>query len=196
MPHTDSLTNDDHGATASSDRRNVVLTGFMATGKSVVGALLAERLGFEWIDTDELIESRHGTIPEIFATRGENEFRRFEREVAAELAERAGLVISTGGRMMLDPENAGLLGSSGRVFCLVASPDTIMQRVADSTHERPLLAVPDPRQRIADLLQERAEGYGRFPAVDTTGRSVAEVVDVIVALLADDDDRLSGCSRI
>ena len=80
--------------------RNVVLTGFMGTGKSTVGRLLAERLGYEFVDTDQLIVERYGPIPEIFATDGEAAFRAYEREVAGELAERQGLVIATGGRAL------------------------------------------------------------------------------------------------
>jgi shikimate kinase len=86
--------------------RNVVLTGFMGTGKTTVGRLLAERLGYGFVDTDALIVARHGPIAEIFAGRGEGEFRRLEAEVAAELADRTGLVIATGGRMLLDHGNA------------------------------------------------------------------------------------------
>src|SRR5690606_6565646 len=100
--------------------RNVVLTGFMGTGKTTVGRLLAERLGFEFVDTDALITERHGPIPEIFARDGEAAFRQFERALAAELAERSGLVVSTGGRLMLDPASAAALGNGAAVFCLTA----------------------------------------------------------------------------
>jgi len=193
MQNTDSRTLSD--GEPSADRRNVVLTGFMATGKSAVGRLLASRIGYEWVDTDSVIEARYGSIPEIFAVRGENEFRRFERKVASEFARRDGLVVSTGGAMMLDPANAELLGATGRVFCLVASLDTILQRVTDSAADRPLLAGPDPRQRIIDLLEARAAGYGRFTTVDTTGKSVVEVAEDIVALLADEDDSPPAVSR-
>ena len=106
---------------------NIVLTGFMGTGKSTVGRLLAERLGYEWIDTDEFIETAHGPIPEIFATGGEEAFRTLERTVTAKLAERDGQVISTGGRLMLDPANAAALDGAV-VFCLTADADTIAAR--------------------------------------------------------------------
>ena len=74
------------GSPPRRDRHNVVLTGFMGTGKTTVGRLLAEDLGYEFVDTDELIERRHGPIAEIFASRGEEAFRQIERDVAAELA--------------------------------------------------------------------------------------------------------------
>src|SRR3546814_5648389 len=85
----------------------------MGTGKSTVGRLVAERLGRDHVDTDALIETRHGPIAELFSTHGEDHFRRLERQVAAELAPRSGLVVSTGGRTMLDPENQATLGTTG-----------------------------------------------------------------------------------
>ena len=90
-------------------------------------------------------------------------------------------MISTGGRLMLDPVNADLLGASSRVFCLVASPGTIADRVlAENAPARPLLAGDDPVARIAELLDERRQGYARFEQIDTTGRTPAEVADDII----------------
>lgn len=158
--------------------RNVILTGFMGTGKSTVGRLLAKRLEYEWVDTDDLIESREGPIPEIFARQGEAAFRALEHQVAEELAQRQAAVISTGGRLMLDERNAQLLGATGDVFCLVAAPETIAERLGRSTSgPRPLLNGPDLRERIEHVMAGRAEGYSRFRAVNTDGRSVHEVVD-------------------
>lgn len=164
---------------------NVVLTGFMGTGKSTVGRLLAGRTGRAFVDTDAIIEDRHGPIPEIFATQGEAAFRQMEREVAAELAALDGLVIGTGGRLLLDPVNAEVLGRTGRVFCLTASVDTILQRVAPDGDAagRPLLAGADVRERITALLVDRAPGYAAFEQVDTDGRTPAEVVDEVVRRL-------------
>ena len=153
----------------ASDSRNIVLTGFMGTGKTTVGRLLAEQLGYEFVDTDVVIEERHGKIADVFRTVGEEAFRRIERELAAELADRVRLVISTGGRMMLDPQNVANLSRNGRVFCLVATPDEIFDRVTNdpSPIERPLLSVPDPRQRIVELLAERSPDYRRFAQLTT-----------------------------
>jgi shikimate kinase len=155
---------------------NVVLTGFMGTGKTTVGRLLADLLGYEFVDTDEVIERRYGPIDTLFAERGEDAFRAIEREVAADLAGERGRVISTGGRMMLDDEIAASLGSGARVFCLVASADTIAARVlwADAP-TRPLLAGPDPRRRIAELLAQRNAGYARFEQVSTDSGTAADV---------------------
>lgn len=164
-------------------RTTIVLTGFMGTGKSTVGRRLAERLGHEFVDTDELIEARHGPIPRIFAEHGEARFREIEREVATELAGRDGLVVSTGGRLLLDPANADALGAGALVVCLVASVDELVRRLADEADDRPLLAGGDPRARIEELLAERRAGYARFAQVDTDGRTPDEVADAVLALL-------------
>jgi len=161
---------------------NVVLTGFMGTGKSTVGRLVAELLGYEFVDTDAVIAERHGSIPEIFATAGEAAFRQYEREVAAEFAEREGMVVATGGRLLLDPDNAAVLGATGAVFCLTAELDTILARVtADGVaHERPLLAGPDVEERISLLWEARAAAYAQFEQVDTDARTPADVaVDIV-----------------
>jgi shikimate kinase len=156
----------------------------MGTGKSTVGRILAERLGFAWVDTDDLIESRHGSIPEIFAANGEEAFRDLERALAVELADRPGLVISTGGRMMLDPEIASQLGGSSRVFCLVAGPEVVLGRVSRQDGPlRPLLASDHPADRIAELMAEREEAYQRFEQVATDGKSATEVADDLEARL-------------
>jgi shikimate kinase len=166
---------------------NVVLTGFMGTGKSTVGCVLAIQLGYDWVDTDKVIESRHGPIIEIFATNGEEAFREMERSLARELATEGGLVISTGGRMMLDRSVADLLGENGRVFCLVAAVDEVVRRVAEPDDpDRPLLAGGHPADRIAALLAEREEGYRRFEQVVTDGRTVEEVVTDLVCRLEED----------
>ena len=160
--------------------KNLVLTGFMGTGKTTVGRVLAERLGFDLVDTDAMIESRAGPIQVIFERDGEGAFRELERQVARELAGRAGLVIATGGRMMLDPECAACLEPAAYVVCLNATVETILERVGD-TVPRPLLDVGDAPTRVRELLAERAEGYGRFIAVDTDGCSPDEVADAVMA---------------
>ena len=178
---------------SSPDSRNVVLTGFMGTGKTTVGRLLARQLGYEFVDTDRVIEERHGTIADLFRTIGEQGFRRIERDLASELAGRDRLVISTGGRMMLDPQNVASLSRNGRVFCLVATPDEIFDRVASdaSRVERPLLSVPDPRQRIVELLAERGPDYRRFAQLTTDAVSADTVASDLVALATSDPHRFA-----
>lgn len=156
----------------------------MGTGKTTVGRALAEALGYVFVDTDELIELRHGPISHIFATRGEDDFREIERAVAAELAERDGLVIATGGRLMLDADNASRLGESGRVFCLAASPEEVLRRVGPDT-ERPLLAGTDRLRRIIELFAARRSGYLEFEQVETADRTIEEVVTDLIARLGD-----------
>lgn len=171
---------------AGDTEGRVVLTGFMGTGKTTAGRLLADRLGLELVDTDREIEAEHGTIPEIFRDDGEAGFRRLERRLAERLADRHDVVVATGGGMMVDPDVAGLLGSPpARVFCLTASPATILERVTgDPTGpERPLLADPDRRRRIEQLLAERQRAYARFEQVDTDGRSPEDVADEIATRL-------------
>ena len=165
---------------------NVVLTGFMGTGKTTVGRLLAERLGYSFVDTDAVIEQRHGSIAGIFRDHGEEKFRQIERHLATELAEQECLVIATGGGMMADPASSLALRVSGRVFCLTANPDTILRRVTDDrlVSERPLLAVGDPTQirvRIVELLDQRAEVYGQFTQIDTEDLTPDEVVSELIA---------------
>lgn len=157
---------------------NIVLTGFMGTGKSTVGRMLAKRLKYQFVDTDALIESRQNrSVAQIFEQSGEAVFRALEKETAAELSGREQLVISTGGKMLLDPDNLAALSRNGRVFCLVADSEEIIRRLSRShtRNKRPLLASPDPERAIRELLQQRAEAYRQFEQVDTTGKSPSQV---------------------
>ena len=130
---------------SASERRNVVLTGFMGTGKSTIGRGLATRLGYKFVDTDAMIVERHGTIAQIFEKGGEGAFRQLERDTAVELAGRSGCVISTGGRFMLDEHNAAVLVPTSDVFALLAEPEEIARRVLkDGIASRPLPPSPAP----------------------------------------------------
>ncbi len=164
---------------------NIVLTGFMGTGKSTVGKLLAELLRWQWVDTDIVIESRHGAISEIFANDGEEAFRDLEREVAAELATQVEIVVSTGGRLMLDPENIKILGSVSRVFCLEARPSEIVRRVTQDSAVRPLVAGDHPADRVRKLLAERDRQYKQFEQVATDGLTVEQVAQEIFERMRD-----------
>jgi shikimate kinase len=163
---------------------NIILTGFMATGKTTVGKGLAEQLGYAFVDTDELIAERSGqTVAEIFREKGEAAFRRMESEIARELGEKEGLVVSTGGRLMLDPANAAALGRRGRVFCLVATPEEILDRISKDKHvKRPLLEAPNPMHRIVELMQQREEGYGRFRQMVTSGKTPDEITRELIGI--------------
>ncbi|MGB3222134.1 MAG: shikimate kinase [Desulforhopalus sp.] len=167
------------------DKKNIVLTGFMGTGKTTVGKLLAKQLERGFVDTDQLIEARQDTtIPEIFATQGETAFRLMEAEIAEELGKREELVISTGGRLMLDPSNADALSRNGRVFCLVAAPQEILSRlVNDKDNHRPLLDVPNPSEQVLELLKKRKKGYQRFLKLATDNKQPADVAKNILELI-------------
>jgi len=169
----------------NNDNKNIILTGFMGTGKTTVGKLLAKKLGRQFIDTDHLIEERQGmTIPEIFAELGEAAFRQMEADIARELGEREGLIISTGGRLMLDPANVAALSDKGRVFCLVATPQEILSRLKnDPDNRRPLLDVPNPSEQIVELLQARKRGYQRFLKLATDDRQPSDVTDSLLEFI-------------
>ena len=175
--------------TQSQPSPNIILTGFMGTGKTTVGRLLAERLGREFVDIDDQIVAHFGkTIPEIFAEDGEAAFRVAEAQLCARLGELAGLVISTGGGALVNPGNRAALAASGTILCLTASTDEILRRL-DATQNRPLLpgSAEERRARIRDLLHQRRHAYAAIPLqVDTTGREPAAIADAIERALAAD----------
>jgi shikimate kinase len=124
------------------NERNLILAGFMGSGKSAVGRLCAERLGMDFLDTDQEIARRAGMpIPEIFERCGEAYFRAQERALVAELSARRGCVVATGGGMVVDDENRAALLASGMVVCLTAAPEVIVQRVGgdSAAQQRPML---------------------------------------------------------
>ncbi len=169
--------------TPTNARPNIVLFGFMGTGKTAVGQRLAETLGLVFTDMDDVIVERAGkSIPEIFADDGETRFREIERAVVQALAGRDGLVIATGGGVVLNPGNVSDLGRSGLLVCLQATPEVILSRVAHDTN-RPLLAVDDKLGRIRALLAARQSLYDALPhQVDTTPLTQEGVVAQIVDL--------------
>ncbi len=138
---------------------NIALIGFMGAGKSTVGHLLAELLGFEFLDTDRVIEHRQNRkISEIFAQDGEARFRQLESDLCRELEAVPGRVIATGGGLAVDPANLASLKRHALVVCLWARPETLYERVRHQSH-RPLLQNPDPLLRIRELLAARTPAY-------------------------------------
>ena len=138
---------------------NIALVGFMGTGKSTVGNTLAGMLHWRLIDTDNIIEQRAGKrIADIFADEGEAHFRGLEAAVVKELEAERHSVISTGGGLVVNPDNMQSLKSHSLVVCLWASPESILARVGHQTH-RPLLRSPDPLAKIKELLHEREPFY-------------------------------------
>jgi len=156
----------------------------MGTGKTTVGKRVAQILKYEFVDTDANIMSQnHCTIAKIFENQGEAAFRQMEADLAQDLAHRQGLVISTGGKMMLDKANKDVLEKSGTVFCLVADPVEIMARVSrDSGVERPLLKQANGMETLMRLLSERKKGYGQYLQVDTMSKSPDAVAQALMAM--------------
>ncbi|OQA23936.1 MAG: Shikimate kinase [Verrucomicrobia bacterium ADurb.Bin345] len=150
-------------------KSNIVLVGFMGTGKSATAKLAARQLGREFVDMDATIEERAGrSISEIFRTDGESVFREIERSLVKELAARRELVIAAGGGVVLNPDNISDFKSTGVVICLNAAPSVILQRVRGNAG-RPLLESGDKAQRILELLETRRPLYGAIPfQLDTT----------------------------
>jgi shikimate kinase len=161
---------------SSRDIRNIALIGFMGTGKSSVGRLLAEQLRFEFVDTDDLVETRAGkTITEIFQHDGEAAFRELEKQAVATLAARNKLIIATGGGLGASQPNLDSLKTHALVVCLWTSPEKIWQRVRHQTH-RPLLAGPHPLDKIKTLLAEREPFYKQADVImNTEPRSIKTV---------------------
>lgn len=163
-------------------KKNIILTGFMGTGKSSLGRLLARKLHYKFVDTDQLIEERIGkTITKLFADEGESVFRNLETELTQELANRQGLVIATGGGLMMNPKNATTLGQTGQILCLVATAEEILERISRRPDSRPLLNDPNPLQKITELLQERATAYNKFTQVSTSGQNHHQLVDKLLS---------------
>ena len=159
---------------------NVALIGFMGTGKTSVGRHVAELLGFEFLDTDELIQSRTSrTITDIFSKDGEPAFRALERQIVEELAAREKTVIATGGGLPTNVENLAALKAFALVICLWASPEKIWDRVKNQTH-RPLLHDPNPQKKIRELLSVREPFYKQADVlINTDLRSVREAAQQI-----------------
>jgi len=172
-----------NSAAMTQDQRNIIITGFMGTGKTAVGRVVAARLNRSFVDMDAVLEQRIGaSIPEIFAQHGERFFRLQEAALCRELAEQEGLVIATGGGALVSRANRDTMTATGIVICLTASLDELMRRL-ETAEDRPLLATDDRRERIASLMRERAAAYAAMPhRIDTTGLTVEEVAEQVLAI--------------
>ena len=160
-------------------KNNLILTGFMATGKTSLGKLLAEKLGRNFVDIDQKIEQDTGlSIPKIFEMYGEKYFRELEKKAVAEIVTRKNLVIATGGGTVKDEENLRLLKSSGFIVCLTTEPEEILART-QRRGERPLLDKPDDERlaEIKKLLAQREKFYSQADyTIDTTDWSPLQIM--------------------
>lgn len=165
---------------------NLVLIGFRATGKSVVGRLLADKLQFTFIDTDQEVEKRTGkTITQIFQEQGERYFRDVEATMVIHYGNKFGYVISCGGGAILRPGNVEAMKTHGKVIWLTASVETICERLhADpkSATQRPPLTNLDEVQEIRQMLASRARLYRDAAdfTIKTDGKTPEDVVEDII----------------
>ncbi|WP_044408197.1 shikimate kinase AroK [Thiomicrospira microaerophila] len=159
-------------------KQNIFLIGPMGAGKSTVGRFLAQRMGYEFLDSDNEIEARTGvTIPMIFDIEGEAGFRDREVAVIDDLTQQKNLVLATGGGAVLREENRRALCSRGFVVYLRASVDSLIARTKND-RSRPLLQTDNPEQVIRELLEKRDPIYMELAdlVVETQQVSVYRVV--------------------
>jgi shikimate kinase len=178
--------------------KKLILTGFMASGKSTVARYLARRLRWRLIDCDAEIAARSGKpIHKIFRDCGEEHFRALERALIAEIASdckrcpQCGnsrpAVVATGGGAIVDPQNYSALDECGVIICLSARPDVIARRIASGAKWRPMLTDGSApvKQRIVELMEARREAYARAAlSIDTSDRTIEQVVEAILDTLA------------
>lgn len=176
------------------EKKNLIyLTGFMGSGKSTIGPILANTLGYDFVDVDKLIEERVGkSVKEIFQDEGETYFRTIEWNIIEEVSRCHHRVISLGGGTMIDPRNFALVKNSGVVVYLYSSPEYLLQRLQNKT-DRPILSnsegerldLPQLRERIFQLYAVRAPIYSQAHiTIDTDERKVGKTVDDIVKRLS------------
>ncbi len=165
--------------------KNIVLVGFMGTGKSSVGNRLAQKLNKRFIDMDKEIELLLGmTIPRIFKVYGEKRFRSEEKLLVAKLCKQEDCVISTGGGIILEEENLAALREDGVLVRLNAKPEDLWERISRKKENRPLLKKHSSINDMIALMQEREKYYSQAHlTIDTSSKELDQVVDEIISLL-------------
>jgi len=160
--------------------KNIVLTGFMGSGKSMTSRKLEEFCHRPVVSTDALIEEREGRpITAIFADAGETYFRQVEKAVVREIAAQQNLIIDCGGGVVLDDENMACLRKSGTIFYLSASPECIFENVKRTKH-RPLLDVADPLAQITELFNQRLPYYQKADVIiDADFKSIDQIAHAV-----------------
>ena len=171
----------------SDQVRNIILVGFMASGKSSVSRALSRRCGWPRIDADDEIVSRAGKpIADIFRDSGEDAFRELERSVVSDICGEEGRIIAAGGGSFIDDENRQTMLDGGTVFYLSARPETIHRRVTrgnPNAPARPLLGAGNPLERIKELLAQRTPAYSQaHHAVETDGLTPDQVAEAILEI--------------
>ncbi len=168
--------------------KNIYLTGFMGTGKSISGKVLAKKIAREFVETDKVIEDKQGLkIADIFSQKGEPYFRALEKKVVGELSLRDNLVVSCGGGMICSEDNLKTLKSTGIVFSLKASALIIYERIRNDD-QRPLLSVDDPLDKIKELLEERECYYKQaHHVIDTESMLPQDIASEIIRILGSEE---------
>jgi shikimate kinase len=163
---------------------NVLLIGFMASGKTTIGRRLARRLGYRFLDTDHYIEEELGqTVAEVFATAGEARFRELESRLARRLHRLDNTIVATGGGMPVTPGNLDLLKQAGPVIFLKADTEDILRRLERDTR-RPIVQGGNLRDRVTGLLEQRLPTYGQADlTVETGGKGMARVTGEIIRFM-------------
>ena len=167
------------------DAANLYLIGMMGAGKTTVGRVLARRLKLRFVDSDHEIEARCGVkIPLVFEIEGEAGFRAREAQAIAELTRLEGIVLATGGGVVLAPENRELLAARGTVVYLRATPEHLYERVRQDRN-RPLLATADPLERLRELYAQRDPLYHSIAdvVIDTGRQSVQTLARALLEKL-------------
>ena len=161
--------------------KNIVLSGFMGTGKSEVSRELSKVLGRSVIDVDTEIEkSQRMKISEIFKQSGEPGFRDIETEMIKNFSKNENAIISTGGGAVLRQENVDAMRENGVIICLTAAPETILKRTSNN-NDRPLLQVEDPLKKIQELLKFRMPYYTKADIIiDTENKTPFEIAEEII----------------
>lgn len=165
---------------------NIILVGFMGTGKTAVGKSLAGKIGFKFVDTDLMVEAEaKKSIPDIFRLEGEAAFRKYEAEAIKRISHLKNYVIATGGGAVMMDENIANMKRAGMVVCLTATPDVIFERTQSNDY-RPLLQTREPLKKILSLLKIREPQYQKADyTIDTSKMSVDAVVQTIISLWTD-----------
>ena len=165
---------------------NVILVGFMGTGKTAAGKALAEKIGFKFIDTDLMVEAEaKKSIPDIFRLEGEAQFRKYEADAIKRINHLKNYVIATGGGAVMMDDNIANMKRAGMVVCLTATPDVIFERTQRNDY-RPLLQTQEPLKKILSLLKIREPQYQKADyIIDTSNLSVDAVVQTIISLWTD-----------
>jgi len=171
-------------------KTNVALIGFMGTGKTAVGKVLAEKLGRSFVELDLLIEQKAGkAISEIFQQEGEIVFRELEIEITREVSKGRDLVVACGGGIVLNKINVDRLKENAIIVYLTASPGVILKRVANEEGQRPLLEVDNPVLTIREMLRFRDPFYKRTAdiIINTSRLDINSAAELIISKLKDDE---------